>query len=42
MASDTAVFFMHSRCRQASMLWINAVPVSHGSSEPFSTGSQPQ
>ena len=42
IARARAVLFQPSRCRQTMSEWMKTVPVSHGISEPFSTGSQPQ
>ncbi len=42
IARQIAVFFNTRACCQAIIAWIRAVPVSHGISDPFSTGSQPQ
>ncbi len=41
IARNNVVFFS-APCRQVISPWINAVPVSQGIREPFSTGSQAQ
>ena len=42
IASSTVQIFSASRFSTTIAEWISAVPVSHGSSEAFSTGSQNQ